>query len=216
MRFVGNPSAGRGKVFFTPLTPLHFLKRCAYVFPEKEAVVYDDKRYTYAQFYERVMRLANGLKNLGIEKGDKVAIISPNTPPMLEAHYGIPWLGASLVPLNIRLSPKEISYIINHSDSRVVLLDTEFVPAIDSIRGELRVESFINIVDTEKEKRMEGQEYEEFLSESSPSELEIAVEDEYDTIAIDYTSGTTGLPKGAMYHHRGAFCRRTACWRVGR
>ncbi len=206
MEFINDTSARKGSdVFFTPLTPLYFLKRSAHVFPEREAVIYDDKRYTYAQFYERVMCLANGLKNLGIEKGDKVAIISPNTPPMLEAHYGVPWIGASLVAINTRLSAKEISYIINHSDSRVVLLDTEFVPAIDSIRGELRVESFINIVDTEKEKRMEGQEYEEFLSESSPSELEIAVEDEYDTIAIDYTSGTTGLPKGVMYHHRGAF-----------
>jgi fatty-acyl-CoA synthase len=203
MGSIGDP---RKEVFFTPLTPLHFLNRSDDVFPEKEAVVYDDKRYTYKQFHERVMRLAHGLKELGIQRGDKVAIISPNTPPMLEAHYGVPWIGASLVAINVRLSPKEICYIINHSDSKVLLLDTAFASTIESIKGDLgAVKAFINIVDLEKEERVEGPEYEEFLSKSSPSGLEIAVEDEYETIAIDYTSGTTGLPKGVMYHHRALF-----------
>ncbi len=169
-------------------------------------MIYEDKRYTYRQFYERVMRMANGLKKLGIGRGDKVAFISPNGPPLLEAHCGVPWLGASLVAINTRLSPREISYIVNHSDSKVLFLDTELVPAIEAIKGELsQVKIFINVVDVEKEKRIEGLEYEAFLSESSPSELEVAVEDENEVIAIDYTSGTTGPPKGAMYTHRGAY-----------
>lgn len=194
------------EVYLSNLTPLDFLKRSAYVFPNREAVIYEDKRYTYKQFYERVMRMANGLKKLGIGRGDKVAFLAPNIPPLLEAHYGVPWLGASLVAINIRLSPREIGYIINHSDSKVVFVDTEFVPLIEEIKEELgQVKTFINIVDVEKEKKIDGLEYEAFLSESSPSDLEIAIEDETDVLTINYTSGTTGLPKGVMYTHRGAF-----------
>ena len=191
---------------FATLTPLQFLKRSAYVFPEREAVVYRDKRYTYRQFYERVMRMANGLKTLGIGRGDKIAFISPNLPPLLEAHFGIPWLGASLVAINTRLSPSEVCYIINHSESKVLFLDTGLAHTIEAIKNELKgVKTFINIVDIQKEKGIKGLEYEAFLSESSPSDLGIAVEDENEVIAIDYTSGTTGLPKGVMYQHRGAF-----------
>lgn len=193
-------------VSFHMLTPLSFLKRSAYTFPDKEAVVYEGTRYTYSQFYQRVMRMANGLKRLGIAKGDKVAFISPNLPALLEAHYAVPWIGAVLVTINIRLSQGEISYIVNHSEAKALFLDTEFAPAVREIRDELKnVRTFVNIVDMEAEKGLEGPDYEAFLSQSSTSELEMVLEDERDVISINYTSGTTGQSKGVMYSHRGAY-----------
>jgi len=110
-------------VNYDVLTPVKFLVRSAMVFPDKEAVVYGDTRRTYRQFYERVNRLASALKNKGIGKGDKVAFICPNTPPMLEAHYAVPMIGAALVSINIRLSANEIAYIINHSDAKALFVD---------------------------------------------------------------------------------------------
>ena len=152
-------------VSFHMLTPLSFLKRSAYTFPDKEAVVYEGTRYTYRQFYQRVMRMANGLKRLGIAKGDKVAFISPNLPALLEAHYAVPWIGAVLVTINIRLSQGEISYIVNHSEAKALFLDTEFAPAVGEIRDELKnVRTFVNIVDMPAEIGLEGPDYEAFLS----------------------------------------------------
>jgi len=194
------------EVSFSTLTPLSFLKRSVYTFPDREAVVCDDKRYTYSQFYERVMRMANGLGRLGVRKGDKVAFLSPNLPPLLEAHYGVPWIGAILVTINTRLSPAEINHIINHSEARVLFVDSEFVPKIREIKDKLKhVKAFVSIVDAQGGDRIEGPEYEAFLSDSSPSEQEIAVANETDVISINYTSGTTGLAKGVMYSHRGAY-----------
>jgi fatty-acyl-CoA synthase len=196
----------REEVSFSALTPMSFLRRSVYTFPDREAVVYDDRRYTYSQFYERIMRMASGLRKLGIGKGDKVAFLSPNVPPLLEAHYGVPWVGAILVTINIRLSPAEISHIINHSEAKVLFVDSEFVPKIREIAGSLKhVGVFVNIADAHSEDRMEGSEYEAFLSDSPFSEQEPAIDGEGDVISINYTSGTTGISKGAMYSHRGAY-----------
>ena len=130
------------------LSPTNFLARSAEVFPDKTAVIYGDTSYTWSTFQERVFRLANALQARGIGPGDKVAFICPNTPPMLEAHYAVPLLGAALVSINIRLSAGELAYIINHSDAKAVFADNEFGPVIANIVSELTaVEFYVNICD---------------------------------------------------------------------
>ncbi len=191
-------------VNYEPLSPLSFIKRSAFVFRDKTAVVYGDKRYTYTEFYQRINRLANALSKIGIGKGDKVAFICPNTPPMLEAHYGVPMVGGVLVSINIRLSVGEVTYILNHSDTKVVFVDTEFAGLIN--KAELpNVHTVVNICDEGAAKALDGPEYEEFLLTGSSDPLPVVLEDELENITINYTSGTTGLPKGVMYSHRGAY-----------
>jgi fatty-acyl-CoA synthase len=193
-------------VNYDVLSPVKFLERSAVVYPEKTAVVYGATRRTYGEFQERVNRLANALKQNGIGKGDKVAFICPNTPPMLEAHYAVPMIGAALVSINIRLSANEVGYIINHSDAKAVFVDNEFAPTVLPVRETLKqVQFFVNICDTSDAKPLPGTDYESFLADTRPVPVEVAVTDEREIATINYTSGTTGLPKGVMYHHRGAY-----------
>lgn len=194
------------QVFYEPLSPLSFLFRSAYVFREKIAVVHGDKRYSYSEFAARVNRLASALKKAGIAKGDKVAFLCPNLPPMLEAFYGVPLTGATLVPINIRLSSAEISYILNHSEVKALFVDNEFASVITAIKDEIPgVRTFVNICDVSADRPLNGPEYDEFLLGGDPEPLTSPVEDEMEMITLNYTSGTTGLPKGVMYHHRGAY-----------
>ncbi len=196
----------KGETYYTPLTPLNFLVRSAAVFPEKTAVVYKDNRYSYQEFYERVNCLASALQNEGIEKGDRVAFLSPNIPPLLEAHYGVPLAGAILVAINIRLAPREILYILNHSGAKMLFVDTAFAKLIEPIKEELEAtKKFVLIIDEEASTSLEGAEYEQFLAQGSSEPIEVDIEDENETITINYTSGTTGQPKGVMYTHRGAY-----------
>ncbi|MFZ5642150.1 MAG: acyl--CoA ligase family protein [Bacillota bacterium] len=193
-------------VNYEPLSPISFLKRSAAVFRKKIAVVYNERRYTYSELYERVNRLASALNNIGVGKGDKVAFLCPNIPPMLEAHFGVPMLGGVLVSINIRLSAREIAYILNHSDTRVLFVDTEFAGLIKQVENEIpNIHTIINICDGVDEKPLKGMEYEEFLLTGSPDPFPSPLEDELENITINYTSGTTGLPKGVMYSHRGAY-----------
>ena len=194
------------QVFFDVLTPVNFLSRSASIFTDKVAVVYKDKRYTYQEFYNRVNRLADALKKAGIGKGDKVAFMCPNTPPLLEAHYAVPMIGAALVSINIRLSSREVIYIINHSDSKAIFVDNEFAHVIKPIMEDLtNIKTVVNICDVSDERPLDGMEYEEFLKTGSDAPITPVVDDEYQVATINYTSGTTGLPKGVMYHHRGAY-----------
>ncbi|MEE4356437.1 MAG: acyl--CoA ligase family protein [Desulfococcaceae bacterium] len=191
-------------VCFDILSPVHFISRSAAVYDDKTAVIYGEKRYSYTEFYKRVNRLASALKKTGIGKGDKVAFICPNTPPMLEAHYAVPMLGAVLVSINIRLSAGEIAYIIDHSDAKAVFADNEFAGLVTP--SELpKVQSYVNICDISDEKPLDGMEYEEFLATGSDAPPVPDIDDEYQVMTINYTSGTTGRPKGVMYHHRGAY-----------
>jgi fatty-acyl-CoA synthase len=185
--------------FRTELTPVAFLRRSAYVFPDRTAVVHGARRYTYREFEERVNRLASRLRALGLRHLDRVAIIAPNTPAMLEAHFGVPAAGLVLVPINTRLHSDEIGYILQHSGAKVVLVDHELEHLLAPVAGAGR--RVVRIDDT----GLPGDPYEGFLAEGSPEPCEPWIEDEYETISINYTSGTTGRPKGVMLHHRGAY-----------
>jgi fatty-acyl-CoA synthase len=186
------------KVYRTELTPGSFLRRSAYVFPDKEAVVYDDRRYTYQEFEERVNRLASRLKNEGFQKGDRIAFLCPNIPPMLEGTFAIPAAGLVMVPINTRLSATEVEYIIGNSEAKMVFVDHELEELLEGVDEDVRV---VRIDDTGEE----GDPYEDYLAEGSPEPVESVLEDEEETISINYTSGTTGQPKGVMYAHRGAY-----------
>lgn len=193
-------------VCFDILTPVHFLKRSASIFREKTAVIYEDNRFTYRQFQSRVNRLANALVDIGVKKGDKVAFLCPNTPPMLEAHFAAPLIGACLTPINIRLSSTEIQYILDHSESRVLFIDNEFSEQVLPVADRLTsVNTFINICDISRDKPFDGMEYEAFLNSASDAPPKSGIQDEYDMISLNYTSGSTGRPKGVMVHHRGAY-----------
>jgi fatty-acyl-CoA synthase len=185
--------------FRTELTPVSFLRRSAYVFPDKTAVVHGERRYTYGQLEARVNRLASGLRAAGLAKLDRVAIIAPNTPAMLEAHFGVPAAGLALVPINTRLNTDEIGYILTHSGAKVLLVDHEMAALVKPL--DLDGVRVIRIDDT----GAPGDPYEDFLAASSPEPCAPWLEDEYETISINYTSGTTGRPKGVMVHHRGAY-----------
>ena len=194
------------KVNYDVLTPVNFLARSVAIYPEKTAIVYKDKRYSYKQYQERVNRLANGLKSIGIGKGDKVAFLCPNTPPMLEAHFSVPLIGAAIVTVNIRLASEEIAYIVDHCDAKAFFVDNEFAGLVKQIIEKIpKVKTFVNICDESDDAPLDGPDYESFLQNASDAPVESVVEEEYDVIAINYTSGTTGLPKGVMYHHRGAY-----------
>ncbi len=193
-------------VNYDVLSPVKFLTRSASVYPDKTAVVYGRVRCTYRQFQERVNRLADALKRKGVGKGDKVAFVCPNTPPMLEAHYAVPMIGAALVSINIRLSANEVAYIINHSDAKAVFVDNEFSGLVQPVADQLeKVAFYVNICDVSSETPLKGYEYESFLETGSADLVPIEVDSERDIATINYTSGTTGLPKGVMYHHRGAY-----------
>ena len=186
------------------LTPIDFLNRSLLVYPDKTAVVNRDNRFTYKEFSQRINRLASALKAIGVSKGDKVAFICPNIPAMLEAHYGVPMIGAALVSVNIRLSPGEVSYIIDHSDATVVVVDSEFSSLVEP-ENLPKVKNFITVCDSDAKQTIKGMEYEAFLMTGSDEPMEYAIDSEDQTISINYTSGTTGRPKGVMYSHRGAY-----------
>jgi fatty-acyl-CoA synthase len=184
------------KVFRTELSPVSFLRRSAYVFPDKVAVVHGERRYTYRQFDERVNWVASALVAAGIEPGDRVAFLAPNIPALLEAHYAVPAAGAVLVAINTRLGQEEVSYILDHSGARMVFVDHELEHLVKGAGVPT-----VRIDDTGEP----GDPYEDFLAGGSSSPFERPLEDEEQTISINYTSGTTGRPKGVMYTYRGAY-----------
>jgi fatty-acyl-CoA synthase len=183
----------------TELTPVAFLRRSAYVLPDKTAVVHGERRYTYRQFEERVNRLASGLRALGLRHLDRVAALLPNIPAMLDVHFGVPAAGLVIVPVNTRLNSDEIGYILEHSGARVLFVDHELAGLVKPL--DLEGMTVIRVDDT----GAPGDPYEDFLAAQSPEPGEPWIEDEYETISINYTSGTTGRPKGVMVHHRGAY-----------
>src|SRR5689334_12970245 len=186
-------------VFRSELNPVDFLRRAAYVYPEKTAMVDRSRRYSYGQLAERSWRLANALRSAGLTKGDRVATLLFNSAPMLEAHFGIPAAGGILVAVNHRLASAEVGYILQHSGARYLLLDTGLEELAAPL--ELAGVTVIRCANTGSP----GDPYEEFLAGASPERPVSWLEHEEETISINYTSGTTGRPKGVQYTYRGAY-----------
>src|SRR5262245_36682832 len=193
------PEAGAGKVFRSELNPVDFLHRAAYLYPDQIAVVHGKRRYSYRQLAERSWRLANALRSAGLSKGDRVATLLFNSAAMLEAHFGVPAAGGILVAVNHRLASAEIGYILQHSEARYLLLDTGLEALVAPL--DLAAVTVIRCASTGGP----GDPYEELLAGASPARPVSWLEHEEETISINYTSGTTGRPKGVQYTYRGAY-----------
>ena len=200
---VPGPGAVPGRVFRSELNPVDFLYRAAYIYPDKIAVVDGGRRYSYRDLAERSWRLANALRSAGLGKGDRVATLLFNSSAMLEAHFGVPAAGGVLVAVNHRLGAAEIGYILRHSGARYLLLDT----ALEAVAGQagLAGVTVIRCAGTGSSTGAGPDPYEEFLAAASPAMPASWLEHEEETISINYTSGTTGQPKGVQYTYRGAY-----------
>ena len=202
----------RNAANFTPITPLLFIERTAEVYPERLAIVHGSLRQSWRETYDRCRRLASALQKRGVGIGDTVAVMLPNTPPMVEAHFGVPMVGAVLNALNTRLDPESIAFMLNHGEARVVIVDPEFSAtmkkALEMVRSEGGREiAVIDVEDAEyglPAERLGKTTYEQLLAEGDPTFAWQLPTDEWQAICLNYTSGTTGNPKGVVYHHRGA------------
>jgi len=193
---------------YEPLSPIDFLVRTASIYPDRPAVVHGDLSYSYAQLSARARRLASALVKRGIKAGDTVAVMLPNTPPMVEAHYGVPMMGAILNTLNIRLDAESIAFMLGHGEAKALITDTEFAPTIREALGQLDRKILVIDADDPMGKggdRLGVVEYEDLLAEGDEDIAIFKPQNEWQAISLNYTSGTTGNPKGVVYHHRGAY-----------
>ena len=194
---------------YIPLTPLSHLRRASKVFASRTAVVYGTHRKTYSEYYERCTRLASALNKYGIKSGEVVATIIPNLPAQAEAHFGVPACGAVLNTINVRLDIRTVSYIFDHGEAKVVLVDTQFLKLAEAAcaNTERNPPTIIEVPDDAAGYSATGkyQTYEKFLETGDPTFDWIMPEDEWESLALNYTSGTTGRPKGVVSHHRGSY-----------
>jgi fatty-acyl-CoA synthase len=194
---------------YSPMSPIEFIQRTAEVYPNHTAIIHGKLKRTWSETYKRCVLLASALKKRGIKKGDTVAVMLPNIPAMVEAHFGIPMCGAIINAINIRLDPDSVSFMIQHGEAKIILVDREFSEVIS--QAILRMENPPVVIDVDdllydgNNKKIGVIEYEDFLKTGDPDYIVPIPNDEWNAIALNYTSGTTGNPKGVVYHHRGTY-----------
>ncbi|KWT67565.1 3-methylmercaptopropionyl-CoA ligase (DmdB) [Hyphomicrobium sulfonivorans] len=199
---------GKNPANYQPLTPLQFLQRAALAYPNHVAIIHGDQRFTYGEFYDRCRRLASALAAHGIGPGDTVSVMLANTPAMLEAHYGVPMIGAVLHTINTRLDAPIVAFQFDHAETKLLITDREFAPlskaALELASAKPIVIDYDDPEFPQTGERLSAVEYEEFIAAGDPQFAWQMPDDEWNAISLNYTSGTTGNPKGVVYHHRGA------------
>ena len=203
-----NKSFDKVSANYVSLNPISFLRRTAKVFPNRLSIVYEDIKFSWSETFERCKKLASALKSEGLERGDVVGFIAVNTPELYEAHFGIPMAGLVLNAINYRLDAKTIAYILSHSETKILFVDTEFLATANKAIEISKMQIKIILIKDKYFQELEpskGLDYEKFISSNLLEGFDSNPGDEWDTISINYTSGTTGNPKGVLYHYRGAY-----------